>query len=144
MSTALGKLLSFLLCTWELRGFQVQVCISEWRPRAFTVKRASVGGGAWGGAVKWQITVTIDLYIHRILTSSNTWAHSPGALPRRHTWTGAHYSEHDFGVSTLLSRVSHFRLLSPSLINQSYHIPLRLRQEPELSTLTAQDRKVTG
>lgn len=56
-----GKPLPSVICTWELKGFQVQVCISEWGPRAFTFTRVTMGGKA-RDVVKWPMAITTKPY----------------------------------------------------------------------------------
>lgn len=55
----------------------------------------------------------------------------------------AHHSGYDFSAWTLLFRLSHLRLASQSDKSIPPH-PFEVRQEPELSTLTARGRKDTG
>lgn len=121
-----GRPLPSLICTWERQGFQVQVCISEWGPRAFTFKRATTGGKA-RDVVKWQTAITTKLYAVFLHMPTNGLA-SP-TRPPGDTQAGgtmpAHHSEHDFSAWPSLLTLSHFRLSPPSLINQSHHIPLR-------------------
>lgn len=116
----LGKITAFSHLYLGTQGILNSSLYFRMRAQNLHIQESNCAWKSQGGG---EITT-----VHRLLTHADVWAHTPHTVPRSHTRAGEQCLLTTLGTTSVLG--PYFSDLvtsdwSPSLINQSHHIPLR-------------------